>query len=137
MSSLLSILPPREQPPALVGRHLIPDDRALDRSLLVRRIVDDADELRGRAVDVVDGPYVLEGYSSMTKKLPRVLAAIVWFGLTVLGAWLGYVAVMMVVSATFGMDVDGAAYFLVLAPVGTALGFTLGGVFGWKVFAGR
>jgi len=72
----------------------------------------------------------------MTKKLPRVFAVIAWFGLPALGAWLGYAAVAIVVSAIFGMDVDGALYFLVLAPIGAALGFALGAVFGLKVFAG-
>jgi hypothetical protein len=70
----------------------------------------------------------------MTRKLPRVFAVVAWFGLTVLGAWLGYVAVAIIVSAIFGMDVDGALYFLLLAPIGAALGFALGTVFGWKVF---
>jgi hypothetical protein len=73
----------------------------------------------------------------MTKRLPVVLAVIAWLGLTVSGAWLGYAAVAIIVSAIFGMDVDGAASFLILAPVGVALGFALGGVFGWKIFAGR
>jgi hypothetical protein len=73
----------------------------------------------------------------MTKKLPRVFAVIAWFGLTVLGAWLGYAAVAIFVSAVFGMDVDGALYFLVLAPIGAALGFALGAVFGLKVFRWR
>ena len=57
---------------------------------------------------------MLEGYSQWTKKLPRVLAVVAWFGLTVLVAWLGYAAVAIVVSAIFGMDVDGALYFLFL-----------------------
>jgi hypothetical protein len=70
----------------------------------------------------------------MTKQLPRVFAVIAWLGLTVLGAWLGYAAVAIVVSAIFGIDVDGAFYFLVLAPIGAAVGFALGAVFGLRVF---
>ena len=46
----------RNQPVALVRRHLIFLDCAGDGGLRVRRIVDDADQLRGRALDVVDGP---------------------------------------------------------------------------------
>jgi len=67
----------------------------------------------------------------MTKK---VFAIVAWFGLAVLGAWLGYLAVAIIVSAIFGMDVDGAFSFLLLAPIGAALGFALGTVFGCKVF---
>ena len=84
---------------------------------------------------VAHAGYVLEGHRSMTKRLPVVLAVIAWLGLTALGAWLGYAAVAIIVSAIFGIDVDGALYFLVLAPVGATLGFALGGVFGWKVLA--
>lgn len=68
----------------------------------------------------------------MTKKLPRVFAVIA-FGLTVMGAWIGYAAVAIVVWAVFGMDVDGAFDFIVLAPIGAAVGFALGAVFGLKV----
>ena len=70
----------------------------------------------------------------MTKKLQRVFAVIAWFGLMALGAWLGYVAVAIVVSTLLGMDVDGALYFLILAPIGAAAGFALGAIFGLKVF---
>ena len=49
-----SIPPLRNQPAALIGRHLIFLDRSSDGGLFVRRIVDDADQLRGRPLDVVD-----------------------------------------------------------------------------------
>ena len=50
----LSIPPPmRNQPVALIWRHLIFLDRAGDSGLSIGRIVDHADELRGRAPDVV------------------------------------------------------------------------------------
>ena len=45
-----------DQPPALVYRHLKLLDRTLDRGLFIRRVVDDADKLRGRAFDVIHGP---------------------------------------------------------------------------------
>jgi hypothetical protein len=53
-----SIPPLSHQPVALIGRDLKFLDRLLDRHLLVRLIVDDADELSRRAADVVDGPGV-------------------------------------------------------------------------------
>jgi hypothetical protein len=46
----------RDQPATLVCRHLIFLDRALDGGLFVGRVVDDADKLRGRALDMVNGP---------------------------------------------------------------------------------
>jgi hypothetical protein len=51
-----SVPPLRHQPAALVGRHLIFVDRALDGGLFVGGIIDDADEFRGRAFNVVDSP---------------------------------------------------------------------------------
>src|SRR5215471_13490825 len=46
---------------------MIMGDRTLDRRLLVRRIGDDAHQLRGRPLDVVDGPGVrlLFGWGSL------------------------------------------------------------------------
>jgi hypothetical protein len=45
----------RDQPASLIGPHLIFLDRPLDGRLFVRRIDDDADELRRRVLEVVDG----------------------------------------------------------------------------------
>jgi hypothetical protein len=53
-----SVPPVRDQPAALVSRHVVFLDRLLDRGLLVRSIVDVADELGLRPADVVDGPGV-------------------------------------------------------------------------------
>jgi hypothetical protein len=41
---------------SFVQTHLILDNGAIDRRLFIRRAVDDADELRERALEVVDGP---------------------------------------------------------------------------------
>ena len=51
-----SIPPLRDQPAALVGPHLELFDRLLDRPLGIRHVVHDADEFRGRAFEMVDGP---------------------------------------------------------------------------------
>src|SRR6516162_4308563 len=48
--------PLRHQPAALVGRHLILLDSAPDGCFSIGRITDDAHQLRGRALNVVDGP---------------------------------------------------------------------------------
>jgi len=50
------VAPLRNQPAALVRWDLIFLDRARNGGLRVGRIVDDAHQLRGRALDVVDGP---------------------------------------------------------------------------------
>jgi hypothetical protein len=85
-----SIPPLRDQPTALVRRHLIFVDRSSNSRLLVGCIINDADQLRGRAFDVIDGPGValLFGWSlghqcsgrrrratSELKSLPKPLAA--------------------------------------------------------------
>ena len=51
-----SFVPPkqRDQLAALIRWCVIFLDRARDRRLLIRSVVDDADELRGRGFDVVD-----------------------------------------------------------------------------------
>src|SRR6516225_5808988 len=65
-----STIPPsmRDEPAALVRRHLIFLDRASNGCLLVRSIVDD--QLRGRTLDVVDGPGV-----ALPARLPERLHA--------------------------------------------------------------
>ena len=50
----MSIRPLRDQPAALICRHLVLLDRFGDRALLVRSVIDEADELGRRAADVVD-----------------------------------------------------------------------------------
>jgi hypothetical protein len=45
-----------DQPIALVHRNLVFLDRARNGRLFVRSVVDDADELRRRPANVVDGP---------------------------------------------------------------------------------
>jgi hypothetical protein len=47
-----------DQLAALVYRHPVLLDRTLDCGLLIRRVFDDADEFRGRALDVVDRPRI-------------------------------------------------------------------------------
>src|SRR6516162_7361890 len=53
-----TIPPLRDQPAALVWWHIVFLDRTLNGGLFVRRI-DNADQFRGRALDVVDGPGVI------------------------------------------------------------------------------
>jgi hypothetical protein len=51
------LIPPlSDQPAALVLRHVVFLDRLLDRGLLIRGVIDDADELRRHPADVVDRP---------------------------------------------------------------------------------
>jgi hypothetical protein len=54
-----SIPPPGDQPVALIFRNLELLDRLRYRALLVRRVIDDADELGRRAAEAVDGPGLL------------------------------------------------------------------------------
>jgi|SRR6516225_6775974 len=58
MGAYSSISSLRDQPTTLVRRYLIFLDRARNGYLLIGRIVDNADELRGRSLDVVNGPGV-------------------------------------------------------------------------------
>ena len=48
--------PPRHWPAALRWQHVIHHDRPRNRGLLIGRVVDDAHQLRGRGLDVVDRP---------------------------------------------------------------------------------
>jgi hypothetical protein len=51
-----SIAPLRYQPAALVRRYVEFFDRGLDRRFLIRLVVNSADKLGRRALEVVDGP---------------------------------------------------------------------------------